>query len=161
MSKLPCFRIHLFIISLFAVFSTAYLLALDKPYDMTDIVDSGSAPTAAQVDADFDTLYDWVNDLGDLTQITTKSSSATLTISERGVIECSGNTTITMPAVANIGYLFYIVKTDSSATTCTIDGNDGNINDTATITLNTKWEKAVLVSNGTRYLLLSGTSGAN
>ena len=138
------------------------LMGLDKPYDMTDIVTSGSAPTAAQVDADFDELYDYVNTpQGDIIQITTKSTSSTLTTSEIGVIKCSSTITLTLPAVTNIGYVFEIIKTDSSSTTCTISGNDGNINDVATMTLNAKYEKLKVVSDGTRYLVLSGTSGSN
>lgn len=98
--------------------------------------------------------------IGQAREWTPRVSPRTVTASANvnpldGVILVSGNTTLTLEASAGAdGRQHIIIKTDSSSTTVTIDGNAAEtINGTATITLTGQYSIVVLYSDGTNWLV--------
>ena len=71
-------------------------------------------------------------------------------------IKCSGNTTLTLPtAVGNDWFIFWFFKTDSAATTITINTTGGQtINGHASVTFTPQFYVFVVISDGANWLVL-------
>lgn len=89
--------------------------------------------------------------------VTALSSTTTLGATHGRNINVSSTITLTLPAAAtSAGVEYLISKTDSSATTVTIDANGAElINGQATTTLNAQYSTAYLICNGTGWNLFS------
>ncbi len=89
--------------------------------------------------------------------VTTLAATTTLGATHGRNINVSGTVTLTLPAAAtSAGVEYLISKTDSSATTVTIDANAAElINGAATTTLSAQYSTAYLICNGTGWNLFS------
>jgi hypothetical protein len=92
-------------------------------------------------------------------QVTNKTSAATLTIAEVGVITAdttSGAFSLTLPAAAtSAGAMYKIIKTDAAANAVTIDGNGAElINGSATYAgIDAQYDTATVYCNGTAWFI--------
>jgi hypothetical protein len=91
-----------------------------------------------------------------LRTFTTYSSAQLLDSAIDDVVFASGNTTLTLPAAAaNSGVEFTIKKTDSNATTVTLDGNASEtIDGSITYTIIEQYESVVIACNGTSWFVI-------
>ena len=87
---------------------------------------------------------------------TTYSSAQSLNPQTDQIVLVSGNTTLTLPAAAtSSGVRFDVKKTDSNATTVTIDGNGSEtIDGETTQTITEQYTSVHLVCNGTTWYIL-------
>jgi hypothetical protein len=88
--------------------------------------------------------------------ITTYSTAQTLSVTVDDIVKVSGNTTLTLPAAASSsGVEFTIKKTDSNATTVTLDGNASETIDGATtFDITEQYASYTVVCDGTSWLIL-------
>ena len=98
----------------------------------------------------------------DVKRITTKTGTATLVISEAGLILVSASSphTLELPLAATVaGLEFWIIKTDTNTNLITIDGNGGEtINGELTwISLNFQWAFLHIKSTGSNWIILGMT----
>ena len=84
------------------------------------------------------------------------SSAQTLDYTTDDIIQASGNTTLTLPAAANSNAVqFKIKKTDSNATTVTIDGNASEtIDGEATFAIIEQYVTVTVACNGTAWFVI-------
>ena len=87
--------------------------------------------------------------------VTTYSSEQTLSITVDDFVLVSGNTTLNLPAVASSsGVEFTIKKTDSNATTVTLDGNASETIDGATtFAFTEQYESVTIVCDGSAWFV--------
>lgn len=97
--------------------------------------------------------------------VTTKSSAYPTVAGDDGTLfAVSGNTTITLlaAATAGAGHRIGVYKSDGAGTIVTIDGNASEtINGSATITLINQYEAAVLVCDGSNWIIAEHTMVAS
>tara|TARA_R110002126_G_scaffold172712_1_gene321497 strand:- start:1646 stop:3742 length:2097 start_codon:yes stop_codon:yes gene_type:complete len=88
--------------------------------------------------------------------VTTYSSVQTLSATVDDVVKVSGNTTLNLPAAASSsGVEFTVKKTDSNATTVTLDGNASELIDGATtFTFTEQYASYTIVCDGSSWLIL-------
>jgi hypothetical protein len=121
---------------------------------------------APSTDSDPPASAYWTNDNNTSTQelwsVTSKSTDYTILETDREklikVDASAGNKTITLIAAATAGDGFRIAikKSDSSANTVTIDGNSSEtIDDATTVVLDSQYDTAVLISDGTNWQNMS------
>ncbi len=104
--------------------------------------------------------YDTSGDagVGGVVAITTKTGAYTAADTDTVIIcdATGGAFTVALPAAGdNTGKVFYLKKIDSSANAVTIDGDGAEtIDDAATLVLNSQYDAAMLVSDGTEWWIL-------
>ena len=88
--------------------------------------------------------------------ITTYSTAQTLSVTVDDIVKVSGNTTLTLPAAASSsGVEFTIKKTDSNATTVTLDGNASEeIDGDTTFSITEQYASYTLVCDGTGWIVI-------
>ena len=88
--------------------------------------------------------------------VTTYSSVQTLSATVDDVVKVSGNTTLNLPAAASSsGVEFLIKKTDSNATTVTLDGNASEeIDGATTFTITEQYASYTIICDGTGWLIV-------
>lgn len=89
----------------------------------------------------------------------TKTATATLTTLEAYIFAdaTAGAMTLTLPPAADkTGQQIFVVKTDSSISNVVLDGDGSEtINGSATYTLSTQYSKVTIISDGTRWFVVS------
>jgi len=91
-------------------------------------------------------------DLADITTDTTLDNTYQVLL-----CDCtSGDITLTLPAAAdNVGLMYHVKKTDSSANIVTVDGNASETIDGATTqTITSQYDSIKIISDGTNWGIL-------
>lgn len=102
---------------------------------------------------------------GFVLRVTPKTSSGAVAVNEAGVVTCAaagaGDVTLTLPDAAGNTGITYIFKDINATHNCIIDGLDADTLDgAATYTMTTLNEKYAIVSDGSNWLNISGTTAA-
>lgn len=108
------------------------------------------------VKQDSGSTTNWKSLLGQ--DVTVVSTDTTLDLVPNQFIAVSGNTTVTLPPMADLsdlkGFKITIKKTDTVATDAIIDGNGFNVDGNSTFTLTQQYESVSLVFSGTEWLVI-------
>lgn len=108
------------------------------------------------VKQDSGSTTNWKSLLGQ--DVTVVSTDTTLDLVPNQFIAVSGNTTVTLPSMADLsdlkGFKITIKKTDTVATDAIINGNGFNVDGNSTFTLTQQYESVSLVFSGTEWLVI-------
>jgi hypothetical protein len=119
------------------------ILAYDSVDGLTYVADNGA----------------WVPISGLTPNVSSKTSAYTVTATD-GLVKCDATSaafTVTLPTAVGItGKIYIIKKVDASANAITIDGDGSEtIDGSATVSLSAQWNKYVLMSDGSNWMVLN------